>query len=77
MLVRAVVEVFKVLNVSMVKLYLAVNVFATQTDCRKSDRKRIVRMETTVSQRLFDINTSAMVNRCLLKMLTHQRYQCL
>lgn len=74
MLGRAVVEVFKVLNVSMVKLYLAVNVFATQTDCRKSDRKRIV---CTVSQRLFDINISALVNRCLLKMLTHQRYQCL
>lgn len=74
MLGRAVVEVFKVLNVSMVKLYLAVNVFATQTDCRKSDRKRIVR---TVSQRLFDINVSALVNRCLLKMLTHQRYHCL
>lgn len=45
MLGRAVVEVFKVLNVSTVKLYLAVNVFATQTDCRKSDRKRTVCME--------------------------------
>lgn len=77
MLGRAVVEVFKVLNVSMVKLNLAVNVFATQTDCRKSDRKSTVLMEITVPQRLFDMNVSAMVNRCLLKMLTHQRYQCL